>query len=158
VNMLTDALPAAALAVSPPSNGETPNARAPDDAVLWRTVAVRGVATAGAATGAWTLARFTGRQRRAATVALIALVAAQLGQTLLESHSRLVVFTALGSLAAMGVVLRPEPPRWRSGCFRVQAQWSGTATSGRRRVPPPQATTATSVGSRTRLPRRSKSR
>ena len=54
VNMLTDALPAAALAVSQTdvrvqSNGAT----GPDEAALWRTVAVRGATTAGAATAAW---------------------------------------------------------------------------------------------------------
>jgi H+-transporting ATPase len=105
VNMLTDVLPAAALAVSSPAKRPAAAAGGFDDATLWRTVAIRGAATAGAATAAWTLARLTGRRRRAATVALIALVGAQLAQTLLESHSPMVVFTAVGSLAAMGVLI-----------------------------------------------------
>ena len=43
--------------------------------------------------------------RRASTVALVALVSTQLGQTLIDSHSPLVVTTALGSLATLGVVI-----------------------------------------------------
>jgi len=105
VNMLTDALPAAALAVSEPNGDNRPAGRGPDEAAMWRTVAVRGATTAAGATLAWTLASLTGRQRRASTVALVALVATQLGQTMLDSRSRLVVVTALGSLAAMAALL-----------------------------------------------------
>ena len=108
VNMLTDALPAAALAVSPPSARMRSAGRGPDQAALWRTVAVRGGATAAAATGAWIAASLTGRPQRASTVGLVALVAAQLGQTLLDSHSPLVVLTAAGSMTALaGAVMTP---------------------------------------------------
>jgi cation-transporting P-type ATPase I len=148
VNMLTDALPAAALAVSPPSNGE--GARGQDEAALWRTVAIRGVATAGSATTAWTLARLTGRRRRAATVALVALVAGQLGQTLLESHGRLVVLTALGSLAAMGVVIStpgvsqllgstPLGPLGWAQALGSAAVATGAAALAQRMLPAPNA-------------------
>jgi cation-transporting P-type ATPase I len=105
VNMLTDALPAAALAVSDPNGGDRPTRGGPDEAALWRTVGVRGATTAAGATLAWTLASVTGRPRRASTVGLVALVATQLGQTLLDSRSGLVVWTAAGSLAAMGVLV-----------------------------------------------------
>lgn len=105
VNMLTDALPAAALAVSKPSDPATPGARGPDQRALWRAVGVRGTTTAAAATAAWAMAGVTGLPRRASTVALVALVAAQLGQTLLDSHDWLVVLTAAGSLAAMGTLI-----------------------------------------------------
>jgi len=47
------------------------------------------------------MAGVTGRPQRASTVALVALVSAQLGQTLLESHTPLVVLTAGGSLAEL---------------------------------------------------------
>ena len=108
VNMLTDALPAAALAVSAPNARVRSAGRGPDQAALWRTVAVRGGTTAAGATLAWVLASLTGRQRRAATVALVALVSTQLGQTLLDSHSPLVVATAIGSLLVMaGAVSTP---------------------------------------------------
>ncbi|VBA48741.1 putative cation-transporting ATPase I [Mycobacterium attenuatum] len=105
VNMLTDALPAAALAVSKPRGQTSLDARGPDQRALWQAVGVRGATTAAAATAAWTMARFTGLPRRASTVGLVALVAAQLGQTLLDSHDWLVVVTALGSLAAMGTLI-----------------------------------------------------
>lgn len=105
VNILTDALPAAALAVSPPSAGLRYTGRGPDRAALWRTVAVRGATTASAAMAAWVLARLTGRRRRASTVALVALVATQLGQTLIDSRSPLVVATAAGSLLALGALI-----------------------------------------------------
>lgn len=105
VNMLTDALPAAALAVSAPTSGMRGTGRGPDQAALWRTVAVRGTTTAAAATLAWTLASVTGRPARASTVALVALVATQLGQTLLDSHSPLVMVTAAGSLLGMGTLI-----------------------------------------------------
>jgi H+-transporting ATPase len=105
VNMLTDALPAAALAVSAPNSRVRSTGRGPDQAAIWRTVAVRGATTAAGATLAWVLASFTGRPRRAATVALVALVATQLGQTLLDSHSPLIVATAIGSVIAMGALI-----------------------------------------------------
>jgi cation-transporting P-type ATPase I len=105
VNMLTDALPAAALAVSKPSGPAQLAERGPDQRALWRAVAIRGTTTAAAATAAWTMAGFTGRPRRASTVALVALVSAQLGQTLLDSRAPLVVLTAGGSLIAMGTLI-----------------------------------------------------
>jgi H+-transporting ATPase len=105
VNMLTDALPAAALAVSEPNGNGASERRGSDETALWRAVAVRGATTAAGATLAWTLASITGRPRRASTVALVALVSTQLGQTMLDSRSRLVVVTALGSLAVMAALV-----------------------------------------------------
>ncbi|OBF07130.1 haloacid dehalogenase [Mycobacterium sp. ACS4054] len=105
VNMMTDALPAAALAVSEPSGPVDPGIRGPDQPALWRAVAIRGVTTAAATTAAWAMGSVTGRPQRASTVALVALVGAELGQTLLDSHAPLVVFTAVGSLAAMGTLI-----------------------------------------------------
>ncbi|WFR71756.1 HAD-IC family P-type ATPase [Prescottella defluvii] len=101
VNLFTDALPAAALAVSPPNRDHAYDGRGPDRAALWRTVAVRGAATAIGASAAWGMASVTGRPRRASTVGLVALVGAQLGQTLIDSRSPLVVATAAGSMAAL---------------------------------------------------------
>lgn len=54
---------------------------------------------------AWVLGRLTGRPRRASTVALVALVATQLGQTLIDSHNPLVVGTAAGSLVVLGALI-----------------------------------------------------
>ena len=105
VNMMTDALPAAALAVSKPSGPLDTGRRGPDQPELWRAVAIRGVTTAAATTGAWAMAGVTGRPQRASTVALVALVGTELGQTLLDSRAPLVVLTAAGSLAAMGTLI-----------------------------------------------------
>ncbi|MCT7660852.1 cation-translocating P-type ATPase [Mycobacterium deserti] len=105
VNMLTDALPAAALAVSPQSaTGRADR----DESVMWRAIAVRGAATTGGATAAWLMARVTGSRRRAATAALIGLVSTQILQTLIDSHGPLVVATNVGTFAVMiGIVSTP---------------------------------------------------
>ncbi|QKT10891.1 cation-translocating P-type ATPase [Rhodococcus sp. W8901] len=116
VNLLTDALPAAALAVSPPNPDRAYDGRGPDTAALWRTVAVRGAATAAGAGVAWGLASVTGRPRRASTVGLVALVGAQLGQTLIDSRSPLVVTTAVGSLAVLGAVVSTPGVSQFLGC------------------------------------------
>ncbi|AFM19835.1 P-type ATPase, translocating [Mycolicibacterium chubuense NBB4] len=105
VNMMTDALPAAALAVSPATGSAAGAGRGPDQAALWRTVAIRGATTAVAATSAWFMAGFVLQPRRASTVALVALVSTQLGQTLIDSHSPLVVSTAVGSLVTLGTLI-----------------------------------------------------
>jgi cation-transporting ATPase I len=105
VNMMTDALPAAALAVSTPRGQIDPGLRGPDQPALWRAVAIRGTATAAAATAAWLMGSVTGLPQRASTVSLIALVGAELGQTLLDSHAPLVVLTAAGSLVVMGTLI-----------------------------------------------------
>jgi cation-transporting ATPase I len=105
VKMMTDALPAAALAVSKPSGPVDQGPRGPDQPALWRAVAIRGVTTAAATTPAWAMASATGRPQGASTVALVALVGAELGQTLLDSRALLVVLTAVGSLGAMRTLI-----------------------------------------------------
>lgn len=132
VNMLTDALPATALSVSSLSESATAGGHGPDERALWRTVAVRGVTTASAAVGAWGLASVTGRRQRASTVALVSLVATQLGQTLLDSHDPLVVATAVGSLGVMGTLITIPGVSQLLGCTPIGplgwAQALGTAT------------------------------
>jgi magnesium-transporting ATPase (P-type) len=107
VNTITDALPAAALAVSKPRGKVDPNLRGADQAALWNAVAIRGVTTAAAATAAWAIAGLTGPPipQRASTAALVALIGAELGQTLLESQAPMVVLTALGSLGFVGILI-----------------------------------------------------
>ena len=102
VNMLTDALPAAALAVST-QTGTAEVDR--DEAAMWRAIGIRGASTTIGATLAWLMASTTGTRRRAATVALIGLVSTQLAQTLADSHGRLVVLTTVGSFAVLAVVI-----------------------------------------------------
>ncbi|RZL82466.1 MAG: cation-translocating P-type ATPase [Rhodococcus sp. (in: high G+C Gram-positive bacteria)] len=116
VNMLTDALPAAALAVSATHHNGVDVARGPDEAALLRTVAFRGTTTAAGATAAWVMASLTGGPQRAATVALVALVGTQLGQILLDSRSPLVVTTSLGSLAVMTALISTPGVSQFLGC------------------------------------------
>jgi cation-transporting P-type ATPase I len=126
VNMLTDALPAAALAVSP----QTGNGRADrDESVMWRAIAIRGTATTGGATAAWLMARVTGTQRRAATAALIGLVSTQVAQTLIDSHGPLVVATNVGTFAVMAGIISTPGVSQLFGCTPVGPVAWGQAMS-----------------------------
>jgi cation-transporting ATPase I len=116
VNMLTDALPAAALAVSP-QTGTAEVDR--DEAAMWRAIGIRGAATTIAATLAWVMAGAVVTPRRAATVALIGLVSAQLAQTLVDSHGRLVVLTSVGSFAVLAAVISTPGVSQVFGCTPV---------------------------------------
>jgi cation-transporting ATPase I len=114
VNLLTDVAPAMAIALRPPS-GDTLQVLAtmtPEETLgrpLNRQIAFRALATAAGATGAGTVARLTGTQARARTVALAALVGSQLGQTLRSGGlSAPVVTTSLLSAATLvGVIQTP---------------------------------------------------
>lgn len=126
VNLLTDMLPALAVALAPAelpgeddgadalTAGPVPAFLGPD---LARTLAVRGGATALGATIAWLLGRMTGRRRRASTMALAALVGAQLGQTLLtRSRSPLVIATTAVSAATLIVLVETPGVSHFFGC------------------------------------------
>ncbi|MCB9635453.1 MAG: HAD-IC family P-type ATPase [Sandaracinus sp.] len=111
VNLLTDALPAMAVALRPPTSspdellGEGPEASLGE--ALEERILERGVVTAASATAAWMLARMTGDRRGADTVGLLALVGAQLGQTLASGGpSPLVVATGVGSMAALVALIQ----------------------------------------------------
>lgn len=114
VNLLTDLLPAAAIASRPPRNA-SPDAllaAGPDRALgsaLTQDVITRAIATSAGATGAWLFARGTGRRAHANTVGLVALVETQLGQTLLTGgRSPLVIASTVASTAALvGVIETP---------------------------------------------------
>lgn len=116
VNMLTDALPAAALAVSP----QTGTAQVDfDEDAMWRAIGIRSVSTTLSASLAWLMASLTGTRRRASTVALIGLVGAQLAQTLADSHGRLVILTAGGSFAVLAMVVNTPGVSQVFGCTPV---------------------------------------
>ncbi len=122
VNMLTDALPAAALAVSP-QKGTADVER--DEAAMWRAIGIRGASTTIGATLGWSMASVTGTPRRAATVALIALVSTQLAQTLVDSQAPLVVLTSVGSLGALLLVVSTPGLSQVFGCTPVDPfAWS----------------------------------
>ena len=116
VNMMTDALPAAALAVSPQAGTADADR---DEAAMWRAIGIRGASTTIGAMLAWLMASATGTPRRAATVALIGLVGTQLAQTLVDSHGPLVVLTTVGSLAVLAVVVMTPGLSQVFGCTPV---------------------------------------
>ncbi|OBB59073.1 haloacid dehalogenase [Mycobacterium sp. 852013-51886_SCH5428379] len=150
VNMLTDALPAAALAVSPQTdNGDADR----DESVMWRSIAIRGAATTTGATAAWLMASVTGRPRRAATAALIGLVSTQMLQTLIDSHGPLVVATNIGTFATMiGIVSTPGVSQL-FGCTPVgpvawgQAFLAAAGATAASAVAPTLLARATGIGS-----------
>jgi cation-transporting ATPase I len=130
VNMLTDMFPALAVAVSPgrddAAHDDAARGGGADDvgaalgAPLVRSVAVRGSATALGATIAWTAGRLTGRGRRASSMGLAALVATQLGQTLVAGrHSPLVVATTILSAAALFAVVETPGVSQFFGCTPI---------------------------------------
>ncbi|MEU1981284.1 cation-translocating P-type ATPase [Nocardia sp. NPDC019395] len=133
VNLLTDMFPALALALA--GDQEQPE---PQDSPEWveqrarqlaaipparlgtdliRTIAVRGVATATGASAAWVVGRYTGTQRRADTIGLVALIGTQLGQTLVAGYrSPLVWLTTAASGAVLGFVVMTPGVGTYFGC------------------------------------------
>lgn len=161
VNMLTDALPASALAVSTQTSSADVDF---DEAALWRAIGVRGATTTLGASLAWVMASMTGTPRRAGTVALISLVSSQLAQTLVDSHGRLVVLTAVGSFAVLVVVVNTPGVSQVFGCTPVgPVGWgqallaTGVAGSLRVLAPAMISTARTFYSSTTSMPARSKS-
>ncbi|MFI6738858.1 HAD-IC family P-type ATPase [Nonomuraea sp. NPDC050451] len=125
VNLLTDMLPAMAVAIRPPSAGSPEKllAEGPEaslGAALTRDIYLRAITTAVAAGASWVLARMTGTRGRADTVGLIGLVAAQLLQTLaLGGRDRTVVLAAVSSLVALGVIVSVPGLSQLFGCQPV---------------------------------------
>ncbi len=114
VNLLTDLAPALVVAMRPPRGvtldsllREGPDAAVGDE--LTRDIVIRAVATASATTGAWLVARATGTNGRASTVALAALVCTQLAQTAASSGGDPVVLAAVAASAAVLAALVQFP-------------------------------------------------
>ncbi|OBH58581.1 haloacid dehalogenase [Mycobacterium mantenii] len=133
MNMLTDALPATAVAVSTPAGPVQRAGRGIDEHALRRAVVARGGITAAAATTAWAMASVTGLPQRASTVALISLISVELGQTVVDSHAPLVLLTAAGSFAAFAAMITTPGVSQLLGCTPVGplgwAQGLGTAAA-----------------------------
>jgi len=114
VNLLTDMLPAMTIALRPPTR-RTPEEllhEGPDVSLggaLMRQIGLRAATTAAGATSAWMMARTTGTSRRAGTVALVALVGTQLGQTAAIGGSSPIVLgsTLLSAGVLVGIVQTP---------------------------------------------------
>ncbi|MFI6359235.1 HAD-IC family P-type ATPase [Streptomyces sp. NPDC050743] len=114
VNLLTDLAPALSIAVRTPaeSTGEELLQEGPHQSLgtaLTEEMLQRGLTTALGAGLAWTAARFTGTQRRAATAALAAVVGTQLAQTLTSGGAdRQVLAATIGSAAVLvGIIQTP---------------------------------------------------
>jgi cation-transporting ATPase I len=122
VNLLTDVAPAMAIAMRPPRHTtydellhEGPEASLAD--ALTADITWRAVVTAGAAGGAWLATRPRASAVTASTVALAALVGAQLGQTLATGgRSPLVVATGVASFGALGAVIQTPGMSQLFGC------------------------------------------
>jgi len=162
VNMLTDLLPAMAIALAatptdPAERQRLLAAGAPSlGAPLLHDIAVRGAATGAGALVAWQIGRVTGTRRRASTMALAALVGTQLGQTLLVGgRNPLVLATGIGSAAALtGIIEIPgvsqffgctplDPLAWAVVVGASAAGTAGAALLPRLLpAPPPDPTSA----------------
>lgn len=122
VNLLTDVGPAMAIALRPPPamDAEALLHEGPEASLAGRLtadIAWRGALTGVAAATAWSATRARGGRAQAGTVALVTLVASQLGQTLVTGgQSPLVVATSVGSLAALGAVVQTPGLSGLFGC------------------------------------------
>lgn len=114
VNLLTDLVPALAIAVRPPASERADHLlrEGPDSSLggtMTREIALRAGATTLGATAGWTLARYTGRRRRAGTVALASLVGTQLGQTVLAGGTSPMVLASTAASAGVLVAVVQTP-------------------------------------------------
>ncbi|MFD8592269.1 HAD-IC family P-type ATPase [Streptomyces sp. NPDC059637] len=137
VNLLTDMLPAMAVAARPPAGDTGKLLREGPEVSLGRAltrhIRRRALLTAGAAFTAWLLARPTGTRARAGTVALVALVGSQLLQTLVDSgRDPVASAAALGSLAVLALVVGLPGVSHFFGCRPLgPAGWTiGLAAAG----------------------------
>jgi len=122
VNLMTDMLPAMTIAMRPPAN-QSPEMllhEGPDASLgsaLVHQIALRATTTAGGTLAAWLVARSTGTRRRASTVALVALVGTQLGQTAaVGGTSPLVLASSAVSAAALVAIVQTPIVSQFFGC------------------------------------------
>ncbi|HXV94023.1 MAG TPA: cation-translocating P-type ATPase, partial [Pseudonocardia sp.] len=122
VNLLTDVLPAMAVAVRPPPDVSPGRllAEGPETSLgasLNRDIALRAATTAAAAGAAWFLARPVSTPGQAGTTGLVALVGAQLGQTLaVRGRTPMVAAAVAGSLAVLAVAVQVPGISHVMGC------------------------------------------
>jgi cation-transporting ATPase I len=122
VNLLTDMVPAMAIALQPPATTspevvlhEGPEASL--GAPLARQIALRAATTAGGATVAWLVASGTGRPTRARTVGLVAVVGTQMGQTIVAGRrSPAVIASALASAGLLVPIVQVPAVSRFFGC------------------------------------------
>ena len=135
VNLLTDAIPAMAIAVRPPPNvaperllQEGPEASLGE--ALDQALALRALTTGSAAAASYLAGRATGSVARARTMALVSLVGTQLGQTVLAGGRDPVVLAAgLGSAGLLAVIVETPGLSQLFGCQPLGPIALSTATS-----------------------------
>ncbi len=139
VNLLTDLAPAMAIV------SRRPDPEAMDELLregpesslgkpLYSEIGVRAGTTTVGATAAWLIARFTGRRRRASTVALAALVGTQLGQTLTQGwRNPAVLASGLGSAAVLAALVQTPGASQFFGCTPLGPVGWGSPWAVRRR-------------------------
>lgn len=122
INLLTDVLPAMAVAVRPPPR-TTPDqllAEGPERSLsssLNRDIALRAATTSLSAGAAWLLARPLSTAGQASTTGLVALVGAQLGQTMaVRGRTALVTAAGLGSLGLLALAVQTPGLSHLLGC------------------------------------------
>jgi cation-transporting ATPase I len=137
INLLTDILPAMAIAVRPPPD-LTPDkllAEGPEGslgAALTSDIRFRAVVTAAAGAAAWLLARPVSTPGQASTTGLVALVGAQLAQTVaVRGRTPLVGAAVVGSLVLLAIVVQVPGLSHVVGCQPLLPhQWAlGLAAS-----------------------------
>ncbi|WP_369387615.1 HAD-IC family P-type ATPase [Streptomyces sp. CG1] len=141
VNLFTDLFPSMAVAVTEkadepgtvrPRTGSPEEASAVLRAPLLRQIRHRALTTCLSAVTAWLIGRFTpGTARRSSTMALCAVVGAQLVQTLMDRReSRLVQLTCLGSAVALVAVVQTPGVSHAVGCTPLgPVAWAGVLTA-----------------------------
>lgn len=122
VNLLTDTLPALAVALRRPQGitpeqllGEGPDASLGE--ALTRDIQWRAGLTTGVTSASWMVARLLGSPQRASTVALLTLVGGQLGQAIMAGRgSREVVLAAVGTWAVLAAIVQTPGISKLFGC------------------------------------------
>ena len=133
VNILTDMLPALAVALAPPA-GDGQGSHPVHDGLrktLVPGIAVRGGATALGAITAWHIGRATGRARRASTMGLASLVLTQLAQTM-HTGWRSPSVLATGTVSALVLAALVQTPGVSQffGCTPLgPVAWASVAAS-----------------------------
>ncbi|HSC88292.1 MAG TPA: cation-transporting P-type ATPase, partial [Polyangiaceae bacterium] len=122
VNLFTDVAPATALALRAPSATDLDQLveAGPEASLgkqLQRDIAARAITTATGAGLAWGIGSVIGSRRSASTMALLALVGTQLGQTLSSGErSRQVVMTSVLTALGLGLIVQTPGVSGAFGC------------------------------------------
>lgn len=133
VNLLTDTLPALAVALRRPKNARPEDLmqEGPEASLghaLTREIEWRAGMTTGISVASWLVARATLSPAEASTVALMGVVGCQLGQTLIVGNgSREVVASSVGALLATALIIQTPGLSRVFGCTPLSlAGWTQT--------------------------------